>query len=420
MERLVIKGGNVLRGTVEVSGAKNSALPILCASILTADKVKLFNMPNKIEDVRVQIDMLKSIDAHVTTENDMVVIESSSARDQQVIMDKKRGVRTSLLLLGSMLGRFGRARVPLPGGDNIGERKFDLHIYALERLGAKVRVTDDGFLEAECAGLKGAEIEFPIRTTGGAENAMIAACLARGTTVIKNAYTRPEVVDLANFLNDMGAKITIKGSGHIEVEGVTELHGTNYTIIPDSVEAFTYIVATALTKGDVEIKRCPVDDLEVPIIFLRESGVNSYKGSDSLLVTRNRLITAFDLSTGPYPGINTDFQALFAVFATQAEGKSRITDIIRFAERFRFTEELNKMGAHITIEDNVATIGGETRLKGCQVSALDIRAGAALIVAGLCAEGETIIDNVYQIDRGYERIEEKLRGLGAEIHRIGE
>jgi len=416
MGRYTITGGNALYGSVTLSGAKNSALKVLCASILTPEKVRLFNMPTKIEDVKVQIDMLKSIGVDATIENDTILINSSFAKEDEVIMDKERGVRTSLLMLGSMLGRFGKARVPLPRGDDIGERKYDLHIYALERLGATIKVSD-GFIEAECNGLKGAEIEFPIRTTGGTENAMIAASLAHGKTTIKNAHTRPEVVDLANFLNSMGARIKIVASGYIEIEGVTDLYGTNFSIIPDSVEALTFIIASVLTKGDVEIKHFPFNTLDVPIAYLRESGVNFYKGLDSLLVTRNNIITSVDLSTGPYPGINSDLQPLFAVFATQAEGKTRITDL-RFTHRFGYAKELNKMGAKIEINGNTATINGDTRLSGSRVSAIDIRAGAALIVAGLCAKGNTTIDNIYQIDRGYEQIDKKLKELGADIERI--
>ncbi len=414
MAKFIVKGGNVLRGVVKLSGAKNSALPIICASILTSEKIKLLNIPTELEDVKVQLSMLESIGVNISVEVDAVNIDSASVTRHEVSMDSEKSIRTSLLTLGSLLARFGRARVPLPGGDNIGERKYDLHIYALERLGAKIKVGNDGFLEAECDGLRGAEIDFPLRTTGGTENAMIAASLARGTTVIKNAHTRPEVTDLANFLNAMGAKVKIRGSGYIEVEGVTELYGTNYSIMPDNVEALTFIIAAALTRGDVEIKRCPVNMLEIPIIYLRESGVNFYNSDDSLFVTRNNTITSVDLSTGSYPGINSDFQPLFTVFATQAKGKSKITDI-RFINRFEYTKELNKMGANITIQGNTAIIEGETKLKGCHVTAHDIRGGAALIVAGLCADGETIIDNAYQIKRGYEQIENKFIGLGAEF-----
>ncbi|MFC1898797.1 UDP-N-acetylglucosamine 1-carboxyvinyltransferase [Chloroflexota bacterium] len=414
MGKFIVKGGNILRGVVKVSGAKNSALPIICASILTSEKVRLLNIPTELEDVKVQLSMLEGAGANISIKVDTVSIDSASMTKNEVFMDSEKSIRTSLLMLGSLLGKFGRARVPLPGGDNIGDRRYDLHIYALERLGAKIKINNDGFLEAECNGLRGAEIEFPFRTTGGTENAMIAASLAMGTTIIKNAHTRPEVVDLANFLNSMGAKVIIRGSGYIEIEGVTELYGTNYSIIPDNVEALTFIIASALTGGDVEIKHCPINMLEIPMIYLRESGVNFYKDDDSLFVTRNNTVTSVDLSTGSYPGINSDFQPLFTVFATQAKGKSRITDI-RFINRFEYAKELNKMGANIIIQGNTAIVEGERKLKGCQVNAQDIRGGAALIVAGLCADGETIIDNAYQINRGYEQIENKFIGLGAEF-----
>jgi len=418
MGKLIIKGGNRLEGTVTLSGAKNSALKVLCASILTSEKIRLFNMPTKMEDVKTQIGMLESIGAKVEIKSDEVFVDNSKIDKWDISSSNKdRNVRTSLLLLGSLLGRFGKARVPLPGGCKIGERPYDLHVYALELLGAKVRVTDGGYIEAECDKLRGAEIEFPIRTTGGTENSIIAACLAQGKTIIKNAHTRPEVIDLANFLNSMGAKVKIIGSGYIEVEGVSELYGTTYRIIPDNVEALTFIIAAAVTKGDIEIDQFPVNTLEIPIIYLRESGVSFYVGVNSLRITGNKKFTPVDLSTGSYPGINSDFQPLFAIFATQAEGKSRITDI-RFTERFEYVKELNKMGANIVLNGNTAVIQGETKLKGAKVNAVDLRAGAALINAGLCAEGETAIENVYQIDRGYEQIEEKLSALGAEVKKV--
>jgi len=416
MEKLIIRGGNRLEGTVTLSGAKNSALKVLCASILTSEKVKIFNMPAKMEDVKVQIDMLKSIGAKVEIKGDMVFIDNSTINRWDVSIDEGRSVRTSLLMLGSLLGRFRKARVPLPGGCKIGERKFDLHIYALEHLGAKVKVADDGFLEAACNGLKGAEIEFPIRTTGGTENAILAACLAKGTTIIKNAFTRPEVADLVNYLNSMGAKISIIGSGYIEIEGVNELHGTAYNIIPDPLEAFTFIISTAVTKGDVEIKHCPTHFLKVPLVYLQESGVIFRKTEGGLRIATRPKLTCLDLATSPYPGVMSDFQPLFTVFASQGEGLSRITELIR-GKRFQYVKELKKMGININIIHNTAFVKGPCNLKGSKVYANDIRGGAALVVAGLCAEGETVIDNAYQIDRGYEQIDVKLRELGAEIRR---
>jgi len=417
MERLIIEGGNRLEGTVTLSGAKNSALKLLCASILTSDKIRLFNMPTKMEDVKVQIEMLKSIGAKVKVENDMVFIDNSAINRWDVSVDEGKGIRTSLLMLGSLLGRFGNARAPLPGGCDIGERKYDLHIYALEKLGARVKITDDGFLEAECDELKGAEIEFPLRTTGGTENAIITACLAKGKTVIKNAHTRPEVIDLVNFLNAMGARIKVIGSGWIEVEGKEGLDGTNYRIIPDNVEALTFIIASAVTGGNIEIMNCPINVLEVPMIYLRESGVRFHKGTESIRVTTNKRLAPLDISTGAYPGINSDFQPLFTAYATKAEGTSRITDI-RFEDRFDYLNELSKMGAKISRGGNTIAIIGSSGLKGTQVNAHDLRAGTALLIAGLFAEGKTEIGNIYQIDRGYEMIDEKLRRLGARIEKI--
>jgi len=417
MEKFIIRGGNRLEGTVTLSGAKNSALKVLCSSILTYEKVRLFNMPTKMGDVKIQIDMLRGLGAKVIVENDGVFIDNSLINRWDVSVDEGRSIRTSLLMLGSLLGRFGKARVPLPGGCNIGERKFDLHIYALERLGAKVRETSDGYLEAECDGLWGAEIEFPARTIGGTENAILAACLAKGITIIKNAATRPEVFDLANFLNAMGAKINILGASCIEIEGVSELHGTTYSIISDPIEAFTFVIATVVTKGEVEIRPCPIDGLEVPIIYLRVSGVNFHPNKDTLKVNRIGKITCLDIATSPYPGIFSDFQPFFTVFASQAEGVSRITDNIQ-PRRFQYVTELKKLGADISTAGNTAVVKGTTCLRGAHIVANDLRAGAALVVAGLCAEGETIIDNAYQIDRGYEEIEKKFGEIGARIERM--
>lgn len=418
MEKFVIEGGNALKGTVKVSGAKNSALKVLCASLLTPEKVRLFNMPTMIEDVKVQIDMIRSVGAKVAVENDMVVIDNSSVRDYDVFMDKEKGIRTSLLMLGSLLGRFGRARVPLPGGDNIGERKYDLHIYALERLGAKVKVTDDGFLEAECDGLRGAEIEFPFLTMGATENTIISASLAKGQTIMRNAYITPEVLDLIKFLKCMGAKIKVGGSRFVQIDGVEELYGTNHKIIPDRLEALTFVIAGAVTKGFLEIKEFPAEFLEVPLIYLRDAGVNFYKGENSLIINgQGGLFGPMEIVAGSYPGIISDTQPLFAVFATQASGNSRVIDV-RYPNRFAYVEFLRKMGADIHQEGNIAVIEGPTPLKGTSIPSKDIRTGAALLVAGLCAEGQTEIENIYQIDRGYERIEEKLFKLGANIQRI--
>ncbi|MBN1794165.1 MAG: UDP-N-acetylglucosamine 1-carboxyvinyltransferase [Candidatus Omnitrophica bacterium] len=416
MDSLVINGPGRLEGTVAISGAKNAALKVLCASLLTPEGVRLSNIPTGIEDVKVQLGMLESIGVRVVASGAEVCIDGSSISGYEVIMDQEKGIRTSLLMLGALLARFGEGRVPLPGGCTIGERKYDLHIMVLEKLGATVKVSDDGFLEAECDRLRGAEITFPLRTTGATEHAIIASCLAEGRTVLKNAHTRPEVFDLVRFLNTMGADIRIVGSGWIEIEGVKELHGTSYGIIPDSVEALTFIIAAAVTRGDIEIAECPLDALEIPLIYLRESGVRFDVAERSLRVTAPARLTALDISTGPYPGINSDFQPLFTAYATQAEGVSTITDI-RFRDRFDYVTELLKMGARISREGNTIIIAGGTPLKSARVHACDLRAGAAVLIAGLCARGTTEIDNVYQIDRGYEEIDVKLKGLGVAIER---
>jgi UDP-N-acetylglucosamine 1-carboxyvinyltransferase len=419
MAKLIIRGGNRLEGTVTLSGAKNSALKILCASVLTSEKIRLFNLPAGMEDIKVQIDMLRSLGAKVTIHNDVSSIDNSSISRWDVRLDCRKSIRTSLLLLGSLLGRFGRARVPIPGGCKIGVRKYDLHVYALECLGAKVRVADDDFLEAECDVLRGAEIEFPILTMGATENTIIAACLARGTTIIRNAYVTPEVTDLIAFLNGMGANVKARSSRTVEIQGVDELFGTNHRIILDRLEALTFMVAGGVTKGFVEIEQFPFELLEVPLIYLREAGVAFYKGAGSLIIDGRGLFSPIEIVGGSYPGIISDMQPLFAVFATQGTGISRIFDV-RYPDRFGYVESLQKMGADIHREGNMAAIRGPASLKGARITAHDLREGTALLIAGLGAEGQTEIDNAYQIHRGYEAIDEKFTKLGADIERVAD
>lgn len=418
-DQLSIVGGRTLKGKVRLSGAKNSALKVLCAACMTHERVKLLNMPFGIYDVRIMLEMLKSVGVQFYVEDrakNAITIDSSSMNRWDVQSPSGRSVRTSLLLLGTLLSRFGKARVPLPGGDKIGVRKYNLHVYALKQFGVKFRRASKGYLEAKCDGLKGAEIEFPIRTTGGTENAIFCGCLAQGTTVIKNAYTRPEVIDLIKCLNSMGGKIDVVGSGYIEIQGVSRLHGTSYSIMPDPVEAFTFITATAVTGGEVEIESVPIHALEIPIIYLKDIGVDFQTFGTNLWVSRKKKLTGFEVSTGVHPGINSDFQPLFGALATQAEGLSKITET-QFKERFQYLTELRKMGADIVKKNNSIIVRGKTKLKGAGVIANDIRAGAALIVAGLCAEGRTLIKNTYEIDRGYEQVEIKFRNLGADIAR---
>jgi len=417
MEKFRIKGGNKLEGVVTLSGAKNSALKVICASVLTSEKVRLLNIPTQMEDVQVNIEMIKSVGSEVNIEENMVLIDNSKICDYDVSVDNDENVRTSLLMLGSLLGKYGKARVPLPGGCKIGERKFDLHISALERLGAKLCVSCDGYIEAESNGLRGAEIEFPLLTMGGTENTIIAACLAKGVTTIRNAYITPEVLDLIRFLKCMGARIEAQGSRFVKIEGVKELHGANYTIVPDRLEALTFIVAAAVTKGLVEIEQFPGDFLGVPLIYLKEAGVIFYTGKDRVIVDGRGIFSPLEIVAGSYPGIISDMQPFLTVFATQSTGTSTIIDV-RYPNRFAYLRHLKKMGADIHREGNVAVIKGPSHLRGANISAEDLRAGAALVVAGLRAEGQTEIENIYQIDRGYERIEQKLRGLGADIVRV--
>lgn len=417
MSIFTIKGKKKLKGGVKLSGAKNVALKVLLAALLTEDKVYLKNIPLQMFDVAETIRMLRALKVEVEIKGkDEVAVDSSKLSEWKIPLDQNFQIRTTLLMLGVLLGRFGKARVPLPGGCKIGERKFDLHLYALRRLGANLKVTSN-YIEASCQKkLKGAEIEFPMRTTGGTENTILAAVLAAGKTVIKNAHTNLPVRDLVLFLRSMGAKISIIGSGLIEVQGVANLHGTTHKITFDDVEAITFIIAAALTGGDITIKNCSAEQLAIPLIYLKESGVKYTAGKNSLRVVGNKRYTPIDLSTGSYPGISTDYQPLFAVFATQAEGTSHITDI-RHKERFQYVSELAKMGASIKKRKNTIAISGPKKLQGCRVTAFDLRAGAALVVAALCAEGKTVLSSVEQIDRGYEEIEKKLDQLGTFIKR---
>ena len=394
MSIFTIKGKKKLRGIVRMSGAKNVALKVLLAALLTKEKVILKNIPLKMFDVAETMRMLRALNVKLDIRRkDEVIVDSSRLSDWRIPIGQNFQIRTTLLMLGVLLGRFGKARVPLPGGCKIGERKFDLHLYALRQLGAKVKVANN-YIDASCQKrLRGAEIEFPMRTTGGTENTILAAVLAAGKTVIKNAHTNLPVRDLVLFLQSMGAKISIIGSGLIEVEGVSNLHGTAHKIMFDDIEAITFIIAAAVIGGDVTIKNCSPDHFAVPLIYLREAGVKYVIGKNYLRVLGNKRYTPIDLSTGSYPGISTDYQPFFAVFATQAEGTSHITDI-RHKARFKYINELRKMGVRIKKYKNTISIFGPAKLKCHRVKALDLRAGVALIVAALCAEGRTVITNI--------------------------
>jgi len=406
-----------LYGEVQVGGAKNSALRLLAASLLTKDDIVIENYPREILDAQLHVEMLELLGKNCDVSADQIVITESDELHQELVWHK-RSIRNTLLILGALVARHGYARVPLPGGCRIGgaggDRSYDLHKYVLERLGAKIE--DDGTTLSATAegGLRGAEIVLSIRSTGATENAIIAASLAKGVSRIWNPHIRPEILDLIEFMRGMGAQITVFGQQHIEVEGVPFLGGVRHRVIPDNVEALTWLVATVLTKGEVEIIDFPFDALEVPLIYLRESGAKLFRGENSLVVKGGNCYP-LELSTGPFPGINSDMQPLLAVFGAAAKGESRFIDL-RFPGRYGYAQELGKMGCEFSVTDNVLRIYGGKPLRGAAVTALDLRAGAALALAGLIAEGPTHIHDAWQIHRGYSRFPEKLMSLGARIH----
>lgn len=417
MSEIMISGLNhPIDGTVTLSGAKNSALKVLTASVLAEEEVVLDNIPLDIRDVRITLQMLQAIGACVTEDRPgRVRIDWPAAGPQSDVPGEFGSVRTNLLFLGALLVRTGRSSVPLPGGCQIGERKHDLHLMALRKLGA-VCYEGPEHIRAEAEALVGTRIEFPIRTTGGTENAILASVCAQGRTHIYNAHTRPEVLDLIGFLNMLGANISVLGSGLIEIEGVDHLQGGHYAIIYDNMEAMTFAAFAAITGGRVKVRYFPEQDLEIPMIYLRESGVRFVRQGDGMVIERSGLLAPFDLSTGTYPGVNSDMQPLLAVLATQAEGESRITDI-RFENRFQYVMELQKLGADMVVDGNTVIIKGPTTLRGTRVRATDLRGGAALVAAALVAEGQTVVEQTEQIDRGYEYFDVKLSSLGVHVQR---
>lgn len=397
-----------LEGIVRVSGAKNSALKLLTASVLTEGTVEIYNSPNDLLDMKVHIGMLDKMGKTCVTQGDYIRI-TENALVPELLWDE-RSIRNSLLILGCMTTRFGKGKVPLPGGCPLGDRKYDIHIMILQNLGAKIW-EEDGYICSISKGrLTGCELHLPMRSTGATENAILAASLAKGQTIIWNPHIRPEIIDLISMLNKMGAKIKVFGQKCIIVDGVEKLNGVVHSAIPDNMEALTWAIGSVITNGDVEIENFPFEHLEVPLIFLRESGMKFYRGENSLIV-RGGTPYPIDISTGPYPGINSDMQPLFAVYGAMSKGESRIIDL-RFPGRYNYAEELAKMGVSHKVDNAMLKIKGGTPLLGTSVTALDLRAGIALLLAGLCSEGETIIEDSWQIGRGYENLETKLKSLG--------
>ena len=400
-----------LEGKVKLAGAKNSALKLLTASILSKETITLSNYPEKLLDAKVHVEMLHALGKKTQSTIDAITISEENIISDTLAWDG-RSIRNTLLILGALTTRLGRGRVPLPGGCKLGERKYDLHIMLLEKLGAKVW-EDGDYLCAEAEkGLTGAEIHLPMRSTGATENAIIAASLAQGVTRVWNPHIRPEILDLINMLNGMGAKITVYGQEHIEIVGVEELGAVKHEVIADNMEAITWLVAAVITKGDIEIETFPYSDLEVVLAHLKAAGAKLYRGENSLIV-RGSSCYPLEISTGPHPGINSDVQPILAAWASQASGESKIIDL-RFPGRYAYAQEMAKMGLSYKVEGDLLKIHGQGGgLIGAEVRALDLRAGIALTLCGLAAESETIITDAWQIGRGYVDLLPKLKALGA-------
>lgn len=405
-----------LQGQVHVSGAKNSVLRLLAASLLTAEPVVLRNYPSTLLDAQVHVGMLAALGKECTVSEESIEIREAQAPPSELNWDG-RSIRNTLLILGALTARTGAGAVPVPGGCKLGDRKYDIHEMLLEKLGARVYVDDQDRLAAEAPnGLIGTDIHLPIRSTGATENAIIAGSLARGVTRIWNPHIRPEIIDLVNFLRSMGGEIVVHGQEHIEVHGQTALAGTQHTVIADNMEALTWLVASVITGGDIEIVNFPYADLEVPLIHFRESGARFFRGEDSMIVRGGRPLP-IEISTGPYPGINSDMQPLFAVYAACARGTSKIVDL-RFPGRYGYAEEMAKMGVTTQSNGDLLTIQGGNPMHGAEVIALDLRAGIALSLAGLTASGTTRVRDAWQVERGYNRFIEKLRSLGGSIREV--
>lgn len=419
MDKLVIHGGNPLFGEVVISGAKNAALPIIAATLLATKPVTIANVPH-LNDVTTMMELLGQLGANLVVDEKMhVSVDANTVGDELVApYDLVKTMRASILVLGPLLARFGKVDVSLPGGCAIGTRPIDLHLKALKMMGADIEVTN-GYVKARCkkGRLQGKTIVFDTVTVTGTENILMAATLAEGTTVLKNAAREPEVVDLANFLITMGAKIQGAGTHTIEIEGVDHLTGGNYTVLPDRIEAGTYLAAGAMTRGKVTVKRVRPDNLLSMLCKFEEAGAAITLGSDWVTLDMcGERPEAVDISTAPYPGFPTDMQAQFMALNTVAKGSSSVVENI-FENRFMHVQELQRMGAKIRLNGNVAMITGVEYLTGAPVMATDLRASASLILAGLTAKDETWVERIYHVDRGYERIEEKFSMLGADIKR---
>ena len=417
MDKIVIKGGERLIGEVGVSGSKNAALPMFAAGLLAEGVTCLKNVPD-LRDVQTIGKVLRNLGVGVSKDGDTYRVDATAVTNHEAPYDLVKTMRASILVLGPLLARIRKATVSLPGGCAIGARPINLHLMGLEALGAKIDL-QHGYVEARTDGLKGASITFDIPTVTGTENLMMAAALAKGKTTLYNAAIEPEVVDLANALNHMGAKIRGMGTSIIEIEGVKSLQAVEHSVSPDRIEAGTLMIAAGLTRGNIKILHCPLSQMEAVVRKLREAGVEIEEEGDRVNVVGSRKIRSVDVKTSPYPGFPTDMQAQFMVLMSLGRGLSVISETI-FENRFIHVSELRRMGADVRIQGNSALIQGKDHLSGAPVMATDLRASASLVLAGLAADGVTEVSRVYHLDRGYEGLDKKLAQLGANIKRVKE
>lgn len=420
MDKLLITGGSRLHGEVTISGAKNAALPILCASLLAETPLHLTSVA-ALKDIDTTIKLLDTMGVKISRQADQVTLDASDVASFEATYDMVKTMRASILVLGPLLARFGTARVSLPGGCAIGSRPVDLHIKGLQAMGAAIHITH-GYIQASTLHLpnrrlQGARYYMDMVTVTGTENLMMAATLAEGTTVLENAAKEPEVVDLAEMLVKMGANITGAGTDVITIVGVEKLHGTTHNVVCDRIEAGTYMVAAAMTGGEVKLLNARADLLDAVIEKLREAGATVTTEGDTITVKSDGKLKAVNIRTAPHPAFPTDMQAQFMALNTVAEGVAKVTETI-FENRFMHVQEMQRMGADISIDGNTALVKGVAALDGATVMATDLRASASLVLAGLVAKGETVIERIYHLDRGYEHLEEKFNALGANVKRI--
>ena len=415
MQKLAIQGGNRLNGEIRISGAKNAALPILCASLLTGDTLELSNVPD-LNDVATMRKLLQQMGVAITVNDGQVVLSGAQIDKLEAPYDMVKTMRAAILVLGPLVARFGEARVSLPGGCAIGSRPVDLHIKGLQAMGAEIHI-EHGYIHAQTKRLKGARICFDLVSVTGTENLMMAATLADGITVLENAAREPEVVDLANCLIAMGAKIEGAGSDTITITGVEKLHGASHRIMPDRIECGTFLVAATATGGDITLTDTRADILDNVLEKLQEAGAKIQVSGSTINLKMSQRPKAVNVRTSPYPAFPTDMQAQFMAMNTIAEGNAIVVETI-FENRFMHVQELRRLGAQIDVEGNTAVVKGCAQLEGATIMATDLRASACLVIAGLVAQGETVVDRIYHLDRGYEHIEAKMSALGAQIRRL--